>query len=107
MRRGFCRKCETRHYPLISTTPVFGLRFADIELLLKVLRHLTDQGNSVVVIEHNLDVIKTADWLIDLCPEVPAAERSSLPARRKTCPRIRPAIPGGIWRRCFGARSRR
>jgi excinuclease ABC subunit A len=69
MRRGFCRKSKTRHYPLISATPVFGLHFADLELLLKVPHRLTDQGNSVVVIEHNLDVIKTADWLIDLGPE--------------------------------------
>ena len=45
------------------------MHFADIELLLKVLNRLKEQGNTVVVIEHNLDVIKTADWIVDLGPE--------------------------------------
>ena len=49
--------------------PTTGLHFADIELLLKVLERLKSQGNTIVVIEHNLDVIKTADWVIDLGPE--------------------------------------
>ena len=49
--------------------PTTGLHFADIELLLKVLNRLKGQGNTVVVIEHNLDVIKTADWIVDLGPE--------------------------------------
>jgi len=49
--------------------PTTGLHFADIELLLKVLNRLKEQGNTVVVIEHNLDVIKTADWIVDLGPE--------------------------------------
>ena len=49
--------------------PTTGLHFADIALLLKVLHQLRDAGNTIVVIEHNLDVIKTADWLIDMGPE--------------------------------------
>ena len=49
--------------------PTTGLHFADIELLLNVLNRLKEQGNTVVVIEHNLDVIKTADWIVDLGPE--------------------------------------
>jgi excinuclease ABC subunit A len=49
--------------------PTSGLHFHDIKKLLKVLHELVDQGNTVVVIEHNLDVIKTADWIIDIGPE--------------------------------------
>lgn len=53
----------------ILDEPTTGLHFQDIRLLLNVLQRLTDGGNTVVVIEHNLDVIKTADWIIDLGPE--------------------------------------
>ena len=53
----------------ILDEPTTGLHFADIELLLNVLKRLKKQGNTVVVIEHNLDVIKTADWIVDLGPE--------------------------------------
>lgn len=53
----------------ILDEPTTGLHFHDIEMLLKVVHRLRDQGNTLVVIEHNLDVIKTADWVVDLGPE--------------------------------------
>ena len=62
-------KRDTGRTLYVLDEPTTGLHFADIDLLLKVLQRLRDDGNTIVVIEHNLDVIKTADWLIDMGPE--------------------------------------
>ena len=62
-------KRDTGRTLYILDEPTTGLHFADIQLLLDVLHRLRDHGNTIVIIEHNLDVIKTADWLVDMGPE--------------------------------------
>jgi excinuclease ABC subunit A len=62
-------KRDTGRTLYILDEPTTGLHFYDIDLLLKVIYRLRDKGNTLVIIEHNLDVIKTADWVVDLGPE--------------------------------------
>ena len=68
LARELCRKSTGRTLYLLDE-PTTGLHFADIDKLLRILHRFADQGNTVVVIEHNMDVIKTADYLIDMGPE--------------------------------------
>ncbi|MBR2252439.1 MAG: excinuclease ABC subunit UvrA, partial [Neisseriaceae bacterium] len=62
-------KRDTGKTLYILDEPTTGLHFADIDILLKVIKRLQGKGNTIVIIEHNLDVIKTADYIIDLGPE--------------------------------------
>ena len=75
LARELVKKSTGRTLYLLDE-PTTGLHFADIQLLLKVLHGFVDAGNTVLVVEHNLDVIKTADWIIDLGPEGGAGGRA-------------------------------
>jgi len=68
-RAALARALVTDPSLVLFDEPTTGLHFHDVEQLLRVLHRLRDEGNTVVVIEHNLDVIKTADWIVDLGPE--------------------------------------
>ncbi len=68
LAKELCRRATGRTLYILDE-PTTGLHFDDIQKLLQVLQAFADAGNTVLVIEHNLDVIKTADWLIDLGPE--------------------------------------
>jgi excinuclease ABC subunit A len=68
LARELARRSTGRTLYLLDE-PTTGLHFDDIKKLLGVLRSLTEKGNTIIVIEHNLDVIKTADWIVDLGPE--------------------------------------
>jgi excinuclease ABC subunit A len=66
---GELGKTATGHTLYVLDEPTTGLHFADIHNLLNVLNRLADMGNTIIIIEHNLDVVKCADWIIDLGPE--------------------------------------
>jgi excinuclease ABC subunit A len=68
LARELAKKATGRTLYILDE-PTTGLHFQDIKLLLSVLKRLRDSGNTIVIIEHNLDVIKTCDWIIDLGPE--------------------------------------
>jgi excinuclease ABC subunit A len=100
-------KRDTGRTLYILDEPTTGLHFQDIQLLLKVLNQLRDAGNTIVVIEHNLDVIKTADWLVDMGPEGGAGGGTLLAeGRPRSSPPARPATPGASCSRCWPSADR-
>ena len=92
------QQTQYRSYHYILDEPTTGLHFADVHKLVEILQRLTESGNTVVVIEHNLDVIKTADYIIDMGPE--GGEREVLllqQVHRKKLLSARIPIQASMW----------
>jgi len=99
-------KRDTGKTLYILDEPTTGLHFHDIDQLLKVLQKLRDHGNTVVVIEHNLDVIKTADWIVDLGPEGgDGGGRIIASGTPNRLPVSLPLTPGATWHDCLSEES--
>jgi excinuclease ABC subunit A len=107
LARELARRSTGRTLYLLDE-PTTGLHFDDIQKLLGVLRSLTEKGNTVVVIEHNLDVIRTADWVVDLGPEGgDGGGRIVAEGTPEAVAEVRDSYTGQFLRRMFGALRRR
>ena len=105
-RRASCRSAPPGARVYVLDEPTTGLHFEDIRKLLGVLQSLVDKGNTVLVIEHNLDVIKTADWIVDMGPEggTGGGTRRRRRARRRTSPWSTDSHTGRFLREILGGR---
>jgi excinuclease ABC subunit A len=95
------------HTLYVLDEPTVGLHMADVEKLIRVLHRLVDGGHSVVVIEHDLDVIAEADWIIDLGPEGGKAGGRMVAAATPEDVVRWARTPGWRWRRCWRGRAHR
>jgi excinuclease ABC subunit A len=102
-----CKRATGRTLYILDE-PTTGLHFEDIRKLLSVLNRLVDAGNTVLVIEHNLDVIKNADWVLDLGPEGGAAGGELIASGTpEQVAEVERSYTGNYLRRVLRARSRR
>jgi excinuclease ABC subunit A len=107
LARELARRSTGRTLYLLDE-PTTGLHFDDIKKLLGVLRSLTEKGNTVIVIEHNLDVIRTSDWIIDLGPEGgDGGGRIVAEGTPEAVARVRGSHTGVFLRRALGGEAKR